>query len=250
MAHDLQTPPQPPPAASNPVDHFSHLHRMSTTAGVTNQDYVAVNPLAVVAALLGLASGLAFASSLLLVIPIVGIVFALVAIRQIADSNGTQTGRGLAIVGLALCLLCAAGVMTVRYLAYAAVRNDTNAIASTLVDTGKLIGAADYRRAYDQQFDAQFKRNIPFDRFQQIWKNLQSDSYVGTLQTIRWNGVTPAFESGGGTTMAATKAKIKFEKGNEERFDVILKLEDGKWRINAMPQFFQPPKKPADNFQL
>jgi hypothetical protein len=69
---------------------------------------------------------------------------------------------------------------------------------------------------------------------------------------MQWNGVTPAFESGGGTTMAATKAKVKFEKGQEERYDVILRHEDGKWLINALPQFFKPrtpqQKKPADLF--
>jgi hypothetical protein len=248
MPQDLQTRPEPPPVASDPADHFSHLHKMSTTAGVTNQDYVAVNPLAVVAALLGVASGLAFSGWLLLVIPIVGIVFAVVAIWQIGNSNGTQTGKGLAVVGLALCVLCAAGMMASRYMQYAAVRNDANAIAATIADTGKLVQAADYKKAYDQ-FDAQFKRNIPFDQFQQTWQGVQT--YIGKLQTMEWNGVMPAFESGAGTTMAATKAKVKFEKGQEERYDVILRHEGGKWLINALPQFFKPrppQKKPADDF--
>src|SRR5437763_244038 len=82
--------------------HLASLHKMSTTAGVTNLGYVAVNQTAIVAALLGLASALAFFGWLLLVIPIVGVVFAIVAIRQINDSSGTQTGRGLALLGLAL----------------------------------------------------------------------------------------------------------------------------------------------------
>src|SRR3954451_18973037 len=91
--------------------HLSQLHKMSTTAGVTNLDYVAVNQTAIIALLLGLASGLAFFGYLLLIIPLVGIVFAIVAIRQITDSNGTQTGKGLAWGGLALCLLFGGGVL-------------------------------------------------------------------------------------------------------------------------------------------
>jgi hypothetical protein len=248
MPQDVQTAPPPPAASDATTEHFSHLHKMSTTAGVTNQDYVAVNPLAVVAALVGIASGLAFAGWLLLVIPAVGVVFALVAIWQIGNSNGTQTGRGLAILGLALCLLCAGGMMVQRYMGHASLRNDTNAISDAISQTGKLIRSGDYRKAYDQ-YDAEFKRYIPFEQFQQVWQGNQA--YIGKLETMEWNGITPAFESAGGAPMAATKAKIKFEKGQEERCDVILRVEDGKWRINAMPQFFKPKapqKKPADQF--
>src|SRR5688572_22362990 len=91
-------------APDTAAEHLAHLHKMSTTAGVTNQDYVAVNTVAIVAAVLGLASGLAFFGWLMLVVPLAGIVFAVVAIRQINDSSGTQTGKGLAMIGLALCV--------------------------------------------------------------------------------------------------------------------------------------------------
>src|SRR5258707_10382788 len=80
-------------AQSEAATHLSQLHKMSTTAGITNLDYVAVNHTAIVAALLGLASALAFFGWLLLVVPVVGIVFAVLAIRQINDSSGTQTGK-------------------------------------------------------------------------------------------------------------------------------------------------------------
>ena len=54
------------------ADPLSKLHKMSTTAGLASQQYVAVNIAAVMAALLGVASGLSVFSPLLLVIPIVG----------------------------------------------------------------------------------------------------------------------------------------------------------------------------------
>src|SRR5947207_11805007 len=91
--------------------HLAQLHKMSTTAGVTNAGYVAVNHTAIAAVLLGLASALAFFGWLLLVVPVVGIIFAIVAIRQINDSSGTQTGRGLAYVGLLFCLLLGGGAI-------------------------------------------------------------------------------------------------------------------------------------------
>ena len=76
--------------AAGGEDHLSRLHKMSTTAGVTNLDYVAVNHTAIAAVLLGLLSALSFFGFLLLVIPIVGVVFAVIALRQIGESNGTQ----------------------------------------------------------------------------------------------------------------------------------------------------------------
>jgi len=234
------------------AEHFSHLHKMSTTAGVTNQEYVAVNPLAVVAALLGVASGLAFFGWLLMVIPIAGIIFAIVAIRQIADSNGTQTGKGLAIVGLALCLLCAAGMMVQRYLEAAAVRNDEQAIASAIAQTGRLIGGRDYKSAY-AQFDDAFQQQFSYERFQQTWETVQS-SYVGKLEKMEWNGVRPAFRSAEGSPVANAVGRIKFQNAGEERYELVMRKVGNKWLINALPAFFreqrpqQRQQKPADQF--
>src|SRR3954471_19886402 len=96
--------PTPARPATATADPLAGLHKMSTTAGVTNLDYVAVNQTAIAAVLLGLLSAVSFFGHLLLVIPIVGVIFAVVALRQIGNSNGTQTGRGLALLALLLCL--------------------------------------------------------------------------------------------------------------------------------------------------
>src|SRR3989442_50419 len=86
-------------------DPFLKLHKMSTTAGLGSGDYVAINGTAIASLLLGIASALVlFGAHLLLLIPLAGVVCGILAFRQIADSNGTQTGRGLAAVGLLLSL--------------------------------------------------------------------------------------------------------------------------------------------------
>ena len=90
---------RPSNGSADAGDRLGRLHKMSTTAGVTNLDYVAVNQTAIAAVLLGLLSLLSFAGFLLLVIPIVAVVFSILALRQIRQSNGTQTGRGLAWAG-------------------------------------------------------------------------------------------------------------------------------------------------------
>src|SRR6266705_1299993 len=94
------------PAAADA--HLAQLHKMSTTAGVTNVGYVAVNQTAIAAVLLGLASALAFFGWLLLV--------------------------GGAIV---------MGAMQI-----AGVRGDEKAIASTLSQIGSFVRQGKYKEAY------------------------------------------------------------------------------------------------------
>ena len=88
---------------TSPPDQLASLKKMSTTAGMGSQEYVAVNPLAVAALLLGVASLLVFVHDVLLLIPLAGVVCAIIAWRQIRNSNGTQTGRLMALAGLVLC---------------------------------------------------------------------------------------------------------------------------------------------------
>src|SRR5580693_3500692 len=84
------------------TEHLVHLPRMSTTAGVGSQEYVAINTTAVIALLLGMASVLAIMTLPLLAVPLVGVITAAFALSQISQSNGTQTGRHIALGGLFL----------------------------------------------------------------------------------------------------------------------------------------------------
>src|SRR5438552_7332043 len=85
-------------------DPLAHLHKMSTTAGLGTTEYVAINPLAVATIFLGLASALALLDNTLLAIPVLALIGAIASLRQIIRSGGTQSGRGLAILGLLLAL--------------------------------------------------------------------------------------------------------------------------------------------------
>src|SRR5687768_10470858 len=103
---------RPAPAAragDEAPDPLARLKKMSTTAGVGSQEYVAVNPMAVAALLLGVASLLVFVHDALLLIPLVGVVCAFIAWRQIKNSNGTQTGRLMALAGIVLCVAIGGG---------------------------------------------------------------------------------------------------------------------------------------------
>jgi hypothetical protein len=218
---------------------------MSTTAGVTNLDYVAVNQTAIAAVLLGLLSALSFFGYLLLVIPIVGAVFAVIALRQIAGSNGTQTGRGLAVLALALCVVLGGTAIAREVIAVMRVKGTESAIAATITKLGDSVRQEKYKEAYEL-FDPDFRSKVSLDRFQARWQTVQSAN-LGKLEVFEWNGVTPVFESAEGHRLAITKARAKFVKGFDDRFDVILREVDGRWEIMRLESFFPtaPPQGPG-----
>ena len=240
MPQVSQSPAPVDPTPSQANAHLAQLHRMSTTAGVTNLDYVALSHLAIVAVLLGLASALALFGWLLLVVPLVGIVFAIVAIRQINDSSGTQSGRGLAIAGLILCLLFGGGEVVKEVMAITAVSGDKAQISVTLAQAGSLIREQKYKEAY-ALFDPTFQSYFKFEQFQSIWTSVQSPRSLGPLESMQWNGVVD-FETAAGARVALTNAKMKFARSQEERFEVTLRKVGEKWLILRFPSFFAEPK--------
>lgn len=223
-------------------DHLARLHKMSTTAGVTNVDYVAVNHTAIAAVLLGLLSLLSFFGFLLLVIPIVGVIFAVMALRQITASNGTQTGRGLAVVGLLMSVVFGGAAIAKEAIAVARVKGDESGISSTLAKVGESVRQGKYDEAYGL-FDTDFKKGVKPELFKSRWEEIVQGP-LGKLEIFEWNGITPYFESAEGHKMAATKVRTKFEKGTEDRFDVILRETDGRWLISQLKGFF-PEAAPA-----
>ncbi len=72
--------------------------------------YRSVSSLAVLSAVLGVGSLVALVSDTLLVIPILGVVCAVLALRRIANSEDQLAGRRAALVGLALSLTIGSGV--------------------------------------------------------------------------------------------------------------------------------------------
>lgn len=74
-------------------------------------EYRSVNKLSVAAALIGAASAVALISSGLLVVPLLGGIASLLALRQISASDGQMVGRTAALIGLALSIAFGAGVL-------------------------------------------------------------------------------------------------------------------------------------------
>src|SRR3954447_25417468 len=98
------TPSQGPAASgaagtSGEADPLHNLYRMSRTAGLGSGDYVAINNTSILALILGLAGVLSMLYPLLLIVSAAAVVCGVFAFVQIRSSNGTQTGRGFALLG-------------------------------------------------------------------------------------------------------------------------------------------------------
>src|SRR4051794_3103875 len=151
-----------PPASPNPTtadragnsaavaddDPLRSLHKMSRTAGLGNNEYVAVNPIAVASVLFGLASGLVIFDAIFLIVPAVAVILGVAALYQIRHSNGTQTGRGLAILAIGLAVLFTAVLGSRQIMQIVGTQGDKRKIDQLVRDFGADISARKYDAAY------------------------------------------------------------------------------------------------------
>ncbi len=72
---------------------------------------------------------------------------------------------------------------------------------------------------------------------------------LGKLEVLEWNGVTPVFESADNHRLAITKVRVKFVKGFDDRFDIILRENPGQWDIFRLESFFPTAPPPGSGGQ-
>lgn len=242
-----QNQPNPSQPSGGP-DQLSSLYKMSRTAGLGSTDYVAINGAAVAAAILGVASSFAFVANVFLVVPIVGIVFAIAALRQIAHSNGTQGGRLLAVGGLVLSLLFAGVVVGGEVKEAVGHRQDSAEITGLIDQFSEAAKANDVDKAYGL-FASQFQQRWDKDKFAGVMKYLQKGPVNGELQYMRWNGVRYQFEQlpNQPDRFANGAMLVKFQNNPEPfRSEVVFRNGGDGWKIYSVPNFFaeqQAPKK-------
>jgi hypothetical protein len=229
-------------------DPFLRLHKMSTTAGLGSGDYVAINGRSLAALLMGIASCLVlWGSLLLLIIPAISLICGFVAIKQIRSSNGTQTGRGLAMLGIFLSLAMGGGFT--GNLALESVRNarQEQQVVSLLQEFGALIRDAKYAQAYDL-CDGHFRDRITEAKFTETWQQANGSMFRGPITGATYNGIlkfaddplTGDREANGVMLISFTKIPAK------ERQDVILSRQPDGWRLDQLPEMF-PVESAPDN---
>jgi len=92
---------------SSPAFHADDLEETT--------NYRTLSVLSVIGLVIGFASPLCFGAPLLMIIPIAGIIISILALRQIAASDGTLAGTWAAATGLALCVIFAVAPFTRNY---------------------------------------------------------------------------------------------------------------------------------------
>ena len=233
----IAEPPQhATPAADTEV--LLHLRKMSTTAGLDSGDYVAVNVAAVVAVIFGLASVLAALGYVLLIIPLVGIILALVALAQIRDSNGTQTGKGLALAGLILSGGISIAVVGYRGIEAMQRRADQQQIAALCQKFGQLVAQQQFDQAYEL-FSPQFQKRVALNPFKIHLAALQRGEVVPPMDAIAWNGRAQFQTDPEGSATALAMIRIHYKGSDEEdRQPAQFRRGDGGWKIDDLPQMF------------
>ena len=217
---------------------------MSTTAGLGTQEYVAINPVAVVAALLGLASVLALLDNILLVVPLAAIICSLVALRQIQNSNGTQTGKALVALGLLLSIGLAGFIGSRAATAAFRTKADREAIGALVANFEAKLKAGDFEGAYNL-FGPQFQERVSKQTFVDRWTYVRDAAPYGSISSIQWNKQAQFETDSQGAKMGYSIVILTFSKTPEpsRQEALFLKMPDGKWEFADLPGVF--PKAPA-----
>ncbi len=222
-------------------DPLARLHKMSTTAGLGSTAYVAVNAPAVFALIFGLASALVVVDNVLLIIPLAGVICAVLAFYQIRKSGGTQTGRLLAGVGLALSIGFAGWVVTTQATHAARTRDDRNAITKLLDTLARHVKAGDFDAAY-QLFAPRFRERVDAPTFSDRLKFLQQGAY-GQLESITSNNVfSIETDPTTGDRRGAVLMLIKFSGSPQPlREEAVFYTAGGTWWFDNIPAMYSPP---------
>ena len=227
-----------PPTDDDPL---AHLHKMSTTAGLGSGEYVAVNGTAVFALLLGLASSLALMDSMLLIIPLIGVIVAIVALRQIILSNGTQTGRGLVVLGTLLMFGFGGFVGVQKIVQDVRTREDRQAIENVVTALADKSKAGDYQGLYGL-FAGKFQERVKYPDFAERMKSFRESAVYGKLKSAETGLMQFQTDDATGTQYALVRVQLDFEKANRPLpDDLTFKKEGNHWRIEVFATMFPPP---------
>lgn len=230
------------------ADPFSKLHRMSTTAGVGSHDYVAVNTPAVITFFAGLFSGLSLVSLVLLVIPAFAVVAGVVALVQVAKSNGTQAGRLLAGAGMLLALSFSGFVGWREYQDVRAFEQSRAAIRTLITDFAAAAGS-DAAKAYELTGPG-FQSRTSKAEFTDFLKMVEGHPAGGKIVTAEWNERLEAVQdsSGQGLDIAQAIVRLKLERAPQPvTADTTFMRRPGPdgtkgpWRIESFGGLFEKP---------
>lgn len=233
------------------TEALSHLAKMSgtgSTFGAT--DYVAIHPAAVAALIIAFASALSLLVSLFLFLAVISIACALFAIYKIRNSNGTQSGYGLAIGGILVSLVIGAVVGARETREWMTVRDETNAAAAEIARFGQELHAGNYDNAYDGMLTEDFRSRLDRVTFRRTFEDLQQLPNVGQIESMEWNQEPMLIQTMADgdirlTSMALLHCKNLQTPGHEY---IVVNNKEGTWKIDGLPHLFPEKHKPRRGF--
>ncbi len=224
-------------------DPLASLHRMSTTAGLASQEYVAINLTAVATLVLGLASALVLLGNVLLAVPIAAIICGIFALKQIYSSNGTQTGQGLAILGILVALGFGAYIGVNEYRDHQETIAERVAIEQTVKQFEQKLQSKDFRGALSVFTDGFLaKKQITEEQFALTWSRATEASDYGAIESVGITRLVLSDRSAAGDRIAGSMMVIKFEKAQQPlRREIVFRKVGSEWKIDDIPQIFPAP---------
>jgi hypothetical protein len=236
------------PSYAADQDPLASLHKMSMTAGLGSQDYVAINNLAIGAVVLGLLGVLALVWPLVLISSAAGVICAILAWVQIHNSNGTQSGRLIVVLAL-LFGLGIGGFVAARSIGGELEdRNDQQAIGQLIEKFSGFLAARQYDRAYLLCSD-EFRQRVTEEKFVDAFETQERLGGMGGLKSITWNGADDWFGAeANGDRIAVALSLVAYEKMPQPFRQNLsfLKVYDNSgshWEVNDIPSMFPKPRK-------
>jgi hypothetical protein len=250
-----------PPASPNPTtadragnaavvddDPLRSLHKMSRTAGLGSNEYVAVNPIAVASVLFGLASSLVIFDAIFLIVPAVAVILGVVALYQIRNSNGTQTGRGLSLLAIGLAVLFTAVLGSKQIMQIVGTQGDKRKIEQLVRDFGADVAARNYDAAY-ALMSPRFTERVSKADFVKQFNGMQDSPNYGQIQSMQWNElVNFDLDARNNDRIAGSVAIITIkgsERTGQDRREIRFRQRGDGWLIDDIPELFPPPPSPT-----
>jgi hypothetical protein len=211
---------------------------MSTTAGMGSGEYVEINPVAITSVILAGLSLLGIAFMPFLLLGMLGIASGLLALFKIRRSNGTQGGKLIAVVGIALSLLISGGEGTRQWVIHSRNQADGNTIRGNVQQLGDYLAKRDYAKARSM-FGRPFLDKIPQEAFDETFKSICGIKDYGDFQGLDANGAFGFSTLGDGTRMGSTMIQAKFSNKTLDFAPVeAIMDEQGRWIIYNIPDVF------------
>lgn len=213
--------------------------------------YRPISPLAVIGAVLGLASPLALVSGFLAPIPLGGALISLIAIQSVRRDPDTKSGLGVAVFGLLLSMLVLGAVAVRGPLTQRLYQSEANRVVDrffTLLEEGDVLMAHELTRPfperrpnkqlarlfYDADPDAK-RRLIEFEEQREITRVLKADTrpeLVEQTQTARMRpgvvGAARTYRLPAQGDQPELGLKLRLERRTANRLGVAA------WRITGV----------------